>query len=193
MRWHRATVFLLVLIPTLATARNKPKKPALPAVFGHARYVYVEATDGNIMNPNLYPADRQAISDVRHAIQNWHRYTLTFERSQAELVFVVRKGRLASAKVGVDIGNRPISQGAQIPPGQQPGTAVGVGVGGEAGPRDDLLWVCLLEPDGKLSNPLWARKAPHGLESPDVPLFQQFKRAVDSAYPRAGSGQKKKP
>ena len=191
MRWHRATVLLLVLFPTLAAAGNKPKKPALPAVFDHARYVYVQAMDGTIFNPNLYPEDRQAISDVERAIQDWHRYTLTVERSPAELVFVVRRGRLASVKGRVGIGNIPVSPGAQIPGRQQPGTAIGAG--GEVGPRDDLLWVCMVQPNGKLSSPLWSRKEPRGLESPDVPLFQQFKRAVDHAYPRTQSSQKKKP
>jgi len=45
---------------------------------------------------------------VRHALQTWNRYALTIRRQDADLVFVVRKGRLAAAKVfsGVHIGSR---------------------------------------------------------------------------------------
>jgi hypothetical protein len=60
------------------------------------------------LTPRLYSEDRQAIADVTHALQTWNRYTLTIRRQDADLVFVVRKGRLAAAKVfaGVHSGSR---------------------------------------------------------------------------------------
>ena len=128
-----AAALFLVLLPVLAPARKKPGKPALPAVFEHAQYVYVEAMDGNEFNPNLYPEDRQAIADVEAALRHWKRYTLTIQPSKADLVIVVRRGRLASGRASVGVNAGPGPQGRQIPGQQQPvGTAVRAGA--ETGP-----------------------------------------------------------
>jgi hypothetical protein len=117
--------FLLLLIFSSGLAHSKGKKDAdVPAVFGAARYVYVEAVDGDEFNPRLLPEDRQAIADVRHALQDWNRYVLTIRRREADLVFVVRKGRLVTAEAGagVHIGSRQgVNQGpAQYPADQDP-------------------------------------------------------------------------
>jgi hypothetical protein len=198
MKPHRAFAFLLAFSATLPL-QAKDKKPAVPAVFGQAQYVYVEAIDGQQFDPNLYPEDRIAIADVQDALQKWKRYTLTFERSQADLVIVVRKGRAASA----DVGLRPPNSGrGQIGTGQPAGGPIGgsiggpaIQVGGEAGPADDFFEVCMVNTDGKKSGPLWERTMPDGLNAPRVLLFQQFKEAVDKAYPNhpAPQGQPKKP
>jgi hypothetical protein len=90
---------LLLLLFFPGPAQSKKKDPDIPALFRQARYVYVEAVDGDEFNPRLYPEDRQAIADVRYALQAWNRYALTIRRQDADLVFVVRKGRLAAAKV----------------------------------------------------------------------------------------------
>jgi hypothetical protein len=102
---------LLILLASLAfpLAQAKPKKPVVPpAIFGQAKYVYVETQEGDAFTPGLLPEDRQAIFDVEKAIRNWNRYELTPRPDQAELVFVVRTGRLASAGVhaGLSTGTR---------------------------------------------------------------------------------------
>ena len=152
--------------------------------------------DGDEFNPTLLPEDRQAIADVEHAIQKWGRYTLTLRRSQADLVFVVRTGRLVTGRgnVGVIRGTSPTAPGSgpqanRLPGSQGNGTILGAG--GEVGPPDDLLWVCTFDPDGRLNNPLWQRTEDNGLASPGVPLFEEFEREVDSAYPRTSSKPKK--
>src|SRR5271156_682719 len=83
---------LLLLLFFPGPAQSKKKDPDIPALYRQARYVYVEAVDGDEFDPRLYPEDRQAIADVRHALQAWNRYTLTIRRQDADLVFVVRKG-----------------------------------------------------------------------------------------------------
>jgi hypothetical protein len=198
MKTHKAAVLLLAFVPVLAFAQKKTRKPEVPALFNHAQYVYVEAMGGDEFNPRLLPEDRQAIADVEHAIQKWGRYTLTLHRSEADLVFVVRTGRLVTgrANVGIIRGTPPISpgsgpQGNPYPGPQGNGTVVGAG--GEVGPPDDLLWVCTLDTDGKLNEPLWHRTEEDGLESPDVPLFKEFKSEVDTAYPRTTASKTKKP
>lgn len=190
MKSNAPIVLLAVWLAAMAPAQKKPKQTSLPAVLNQAQYVYVEAIDGGVMNPNLYPEDRQAIVDVENALREWKRYTITIERSQADLVFVVRKGRRASAQASAGIIRGPVPPGSQTP-GQQPANGSVIGAGGEVGPADDLLWVCMRNPDGTLSNPLWGHTQSDGLESPDVPLFRQFKRAMDRAYPPHPAGKKK--
>jgi hypothetical protein len=199
MKACKAAVLLVAFLPVLASARKKTDKHVLPAVFNQAQYVYVQAIDGDEFNPNLLPEDRQAIADVMTAMQGWKRYTLVYQRSQADLVFVVRRGRLAAGRgnVGIYRGPAPLpGQGPGQPgtrgPGQQ-GNGTIVGAGGEAGPPNDLLWVCTLDPDGKLNSPLWSRTEKDGLESPDVPLFKEFRQAVDKAYPPGSASKANKP
>lgn len=198
MKLYKAAVLALAFLPAAALARKKTSKPKLPAVFNQAQYVYVQAVDGDEYNPRLLPEDRQAIADVMNAIQGWKRYVLIYERSQAELVFVVRVGRLVTGRANVGIsrgpgapGPGPGPQGSRYPGQQGNGTAVGGG--GEVGPPDDLLWVCMPDTDGRIGSPLWSRTEKDGLESPDVPLFEEFKREMDRDYPPNTASKAKKP
>jgi hypothetical protein len=166
----------------------KDKKPSVPAVFGQAKYVYVEAIDGQEFDPNLNPDDRIAIADVRDALDNWKRYILTTSRSEAEVVIVVRKGRAAGANVGIAPRRAQLpGSGGQLgqpgQAGQQGPMGAGAEIGAEAGPPDDLFEVCQVNPDGKLGSPLWQRTLPNGLNAPDVALLKDFEKAVDKAYP----------
>src|SRR5665213_4015292 len=105
MKSLKVMVLLLLLLPTVAAAQKKGKKPSMPEAFDHARYVYVEAIDGDEFKRGLYTADRLAIADVKDALKKWGRYTLIYDRENADLVFVVRKGRLTSARAGVAQGS----------------------------------------------------------------------------------------
>ena len=179
---------ILLLLPTLIAAQTK-KKPGTPAAFSNARYAWVESMDGDVFRPGLLPEDRQAIVDVEDALRHWHRYSLTVQRSEAELVFIVRKGRIASVHVGGTVGT------AQNP-GQSPvggpgsagtgsaGTGRGVNVGGEAGPPDDMLEVYLVNSDGSLGTKIWQRSIPDGLDAPQVTLVAELKKAVEKDYPQ---------
>jgi hypothetical protein len=193
-------LILLGLCPALAHAKAK-KGSDPPANFRHATYVYVEAVDGNAFNPELLPEDRQAILDVEQGLSAWNRYGLTARRQEADLVFVVRKGRLvtAQARAGIHVGpqqgqasGRSPSQRPNGDPSQNP---VGdrAGVSSEIGPPDDLLFVYLLNPDGRLGAQIWMRSLKDGLRSPDVPLFEQVKDAVEKAYPRQTASGKPTP
>jgi hypothetical protein len=176
----------------------KDKKPAVPALFAQARYVYVEAIDGEEFDRNLDPDDRMAIADVRDALSNWKRYILTTSRSEADVVIVVRKGRAESGIVGItphhgqlpNGASQPVQQGQPGQPGQQGSIGAGGQIGAEAGPPDDLFEVCPVNTDGGLSNPLWEHSMPNGLNAPDVALLEQFEKAVDKAYPPQPAAQK---
>ncbi len=188
MKSLKVMVVLLLLLPALAQAQKKPKKPNVPAVFAQARYAYVEAPDGNEFDPRLFPEDRQAIVNIENALRDWGRYSLTMRREDAELVFVVRKGRLASAQETVGISREPSAstgpaqQGGQFP--DQIGNAGTVtGTRGEIGPPEDMFEVRQRNADGTLGSPLWMRTLDDGLNGPHPMLFVQFKDAVDKAYP----------
>ena len=115
------------------------------------------------------------------------RYILTAKRREAELVFVVRKGNLASVqgRVGVDGGSNPKRDKGPSQPNERTGVNVGAGVQG--GSPDDLLEVYILNPDGSLQGPMWRHYVKDGLDPPEMPLFAQFKKAIDTASRQAAS------
>ena len=166
------------------SVQAKPKKPTLPpAIFGQATFVYVETPDGDAFTPGLLPEDRQAIFDVEKGIRNWNRYQLTPRRDQAELIFVVRTGRVATAgaHAGLSTGNH--SPNGRVDPGSANPQGNSVGGGAEVGPPDDLLFVYIHNSEGKLGTPIWNRSEPDGLRSRMCRLLREVKSEVDSAYP----------
>jgi hypothetical protein len=206
MRWRTVLVAALVLLPALAFAGPKKKKASIPAIFGTAQYVYVTAEAGDLYNPNLLPEDRDAISNVMNALRDWGRYIVMPTASGSELVFIVRKGRVASADVaGGAINPRTGPYGSpgagpnsapQSGPNSSPGTGPtgaqsqvpiglgGVSVGGEVGPPDDFLEVRMRQPGGDLSGPIWEHTMTNGLDAPRVLLLDQLKRSVEKDYPQ---------
>jgi hypothetical protein len=178
-------VIALVLLSSLAFAQNQnKKKPTVSAVFNHARYVWVESMDGDIYNPNLLPADREAITNVQNALRKWGRYVLTADRQDAELVFVVRTGRVAEGRIRGSVSSPGTGPSGYPNTGPQP-DPMGTGgmLGGGIGPPDDLLRV-VVGNDPERGAQVWLRSEKNGLAGPDVPLLQQLKKAVDHDYPR---------
>jgi len=186
MKVWKAVLFFVVLAPMLANAQHKAKKHTeLSAAFENARYVYVEAMAGDVMKPGLYPEDRQAIGDVEDGLRDWSRYTVATRRKDADLVFIVRKGRSAGVQGRVVIpgGSRP--QGTPMP-GQDPmetGRGAALGAEAETGPADDMMRVYITNPDGKLIGPVWTLAMTGGLDGPGVPLLRQLRAEVEKAYP----------
>jgi hypothetical protein len=187
MKLRPAVVLVAVLtISSIVVAQSKPKKHSdVSAVFANARFVFVRAEAGDVQRPSLYPEDRQAIGDMQDGLRDWNRYALAMRREDADLVFVIRKGRAVGEqnRGGISVG-RPNPQGPPNQgrtPGQDPGDEIGLSA--DAGPSDDTLEVYATNPDGKLIGPLWKREMRDGLEGPNVPLLQQLRAAVDRAYP----------
>jgi len=196
MKPWKIAVLPIVCLLVINIAQGKPKKPDVPGPFQNAHYVYVQAEDGDILNPRLFPEDRQAISDVEDKLRNWNRYALTVNRSEADLVFVVRKGRLASAQLhgGISGGSHP-QPGVPGPgsgPDTRPTVDTEIGARGELGPPDDLFRV-YLQREGQLGAKVWERSSDGGLDAPAVPLVEQLKEAVEHAYPQTPPPPPKKP
>jgi hypothetical protein len=154
-------------------AQAANSKDTVPPILLTSRYVYVEALDGDSFDPHLIAEDRQAIADVQRAIQNWKRYIVTVKRREAELIFIVRKGRIASVQPNVGVGGSSRSGGRP--------DVVNAGASADVGGPDDLLEVYILNPDSTRSGPIWTRSMKNGLDTPNMPLFEQLKRAVDAA------------
>jgi hypothetical protein len=72
-------------VPNATTA----KAPAFPGILANAQYVYVTSYDGDQFDPNLLPDDRNAITAVQNAIQNWGKLILVYQPSQADIIIRV--------------------------------------------------------------------------------------------------------
>lgn len=178
MKTRFLVIAALVGCTILLPAQHKKHK--LPAAFAHAQYAYVEAVDGDAYSPNLLPEDRQAIADLNDAIDAWKRYILTAQRSQADLVFIVRTGRVASGRLGVGVGNSPVGLPRPVSPHS---VGLETSAGAEVGPADDLLQVRTIAPNGGLGAIIFERSMKDGLADPRIPMFKQLQEAIDKDYP----------
>lgn len=182
MKRRTVLIVALMMLSVAGFTQTKKKKPSTPAIFAAAKYAYVKADAGDMYDPRLLPEDRDAISNVMKALQAWGRYVVMPTADGADLVFIVRKGRLGSAQVGGTVGTTATPPYGS--PRPNPMGAPGVTAGGEVGPPDDFMEVCIKQPDGTLSGPVWERTRPDGLDAPGVPLLKQIKDAVDRDYPQ---------
>jgi hypothetical protein len=166
----RRPFFLLLvvsLVVTGALSQKKKKKSDLPAAILQARYVMVTTYNGNDLTANVHTDDRNAMVAVEDAIREWGRYALTYQQENADLIILVRKGRL----VGATVGGRTR--------GTQPGSRGGIIFGTDSGHPDDTLAIY----DARLgidTSPLWRRTLKDGL-SDDLPLFQHLKQQIKEA------------
>lgn len=86
-------VCLLFLISGIALAAPQAQATGpqpFPKTLINARYVFVTSYDGDQFNRNLLPEDRQAISDVQSAIQQWGRYIVVYRPADADMILVVQ-------------------------------------------------------------------------------------------------------
>ncbi len=91
-RFSILAAILIMVAAISATAAPSPstaKVPAFPGTLANASYVYVAAYDGDQFDPNLLSEDRNAISSVQSAIQNWGKLTLVYQPSEADIVILV--------------------------------------------------------------------------------------------------------
>lgn len=184
MRPRKSLFVGFVLLVFTGFAQTKQEKR--PQLLLNAQYAYVEplVSDGKFADPNVSAEDRQAVTNVSKAIEKWGQYKLTAQRGEAELIIAVRVGRVASTYRGGHVGIH------SSPTGGRPTTDAGPISGGETGPKQDLLCIFALNPDGTLAGPYWERGQDHGLDMPDLLLFQQFKKDISEAL--AAQRKKKK-
>ena len=111
---------------------------------------------------------------------------IVYQRDRADLVFLVRKGQIASVtpRVVVGIGDQPKDRNPSPPDPTRSNNSPGVGVDAEAGSADDMLAIYLVNPSGALDGPIWSHSLKGGLDAPTLPLFQRIKHEVETAYPK---------
>jgi len=197
----RSLSFPAILLLSLATATTLFAKSNLNRMIVRARYVYVTSMNGDETTPGVLASDREAIYAVQEALRKWGHYQIVYHPAQADLIFLIRTGRAASATVsgripgdsrvpttpgGVAIGTIPIGAGRGRP-----------GYGVEAGPTEDML--SIHDPlHGIDSGPLWRKTQPQGLGASypvkiAPPLIEALRDEVDKAEKEDAAKQKKKP
>src|SRR5215472_5164350 len=160
MLQRKASVWLLF---AFALAVKAEDKNAILAVIRNATYVYIMAYSGDVFSPDVVPDDRHAVQNVQSAIEKWGRYKLVYNRGEADLVLVVRTGRLAEVKGRVQVG---IHGSAEA-------------MGGEVGDPQDTLEVYVAS-QGTKGPPLWRGRAQDGLKAPEMRLVQELRSKVEA-------------
>lgn len=164
---RNASLWLLLVF---ALALKAEDKTTISAVVKNATYVMVTTYSGDVFSPDVTPDDRHAVQNVQDKIQKWGRYKLVYNRGEADLILVVRTGRLAEVKGGVQVGLHDSAKS----------------IGGEVGDPQDTLEVYMAS-QGINGPPLWRGRAPGGLKAPEMQLVQEFRSKVEA------SEKKKKP
>ena len=157
---RKACVWLLFAFALVLKAEDKS---AISAVIKNATYVYVMAYSGDVVSPEVMPDDRHAVQNVQSAMEKWGRYKLVYNRGEADLVLVVRTGRLAEVKGGVVVGMHGSGQS----------------IGGEVGDPQDTLEVYRAS-QGINGPPLWRGRAQDGLKAPEMRLVQELRSKVEA-------------
>lgn len=158
-------ICLLLLCASLLAANDKPTLPKLGV---NAKYVLVATYFGTPPQARIPPDDRQAVADVEAAIRKWGRYTLVYERQDADLMIVVRKGRVAGIQTGI---------GVHV--GSQQAPAIGPKTNADLGDSRDTLAVFRAAEDFD-SAPIWEARESGGLNTPAIPLLAKFRQKVEA-------------
>ncbi|HEX4785651.1 MAG TPA: hypothetical protein VH350_15015 [Candidatus Sulfotelmatobacter sp.] len=166
---RRALCFSLAfLLVSFSPAKDKP---TFPKMIASAKFVLVTTYFGdNIADGRVPPADRQAVIDVQDAIRDWGHYTVVYERKAADLIILVRKGRIAETQDGIGI-----HAGSNTP---RP--SLGPITDADAGDPQDMLAVynAALGIDNA---PLWRDRMNNGLNAPELKLIRELRTKVEAA------------
>lgn len=165
---RKASVWLLLVFALAVKAEDKN---AIPAVIKNATFVYVTTYSGDVFSPDTAPDDRHAVQNVQSAIEKWGRYKLVYNRGEADLVLVVRTGRLAEVKGGVQVGTQRV--------GDITSRSHGSAIGGEVGDPQDTLEVYMAS-QGMNGLPLWRGRAQDGLKAPEMRLVKELRLKVEA-------------
>ncbi len=164
---RRAVCFLLAfLFVPFVVAKDKP---TFPKFIASAKYVLVTTYfSDDLADSRVPPVDRQAVIDVQDAIRDWGRYSLVYERKNAELIILVRKGRTAETRNGIGI-----HAGSSRSPSLGPTTDA------DGGDPDDMLAVYNASL-GTDTAPLWRGRMRDGLNAPEVKLIHELRTKVEA-------------
>jgi hypothetical protein len=158
----------LAVLALSSFAHSQHSFQPLPKLVVHAKYVLVTTDQGyNLASPNVMPDDREAVVTVQNAIQKWGRYQLAYKAEDADLILLVRKGRIVATQPQMRIGK------SSTTPWEVAGSAPV-----DAGDSRDML-AMFEAPDGVDGPALWRDFEAGGLDSPKVALVQELREAVE--------------
>lgn len=171
----RKFAVLFILGPILSIPALTADK--MPQAVVTARYVAVVVLKTGTPEKTTFPlpprnssVDIRTRSEVEDAFRKWGKYIVTIDPKAADLIVAVRPGRRAEVDVG-GIGHVGTL-----------GTGVGGVAGGEVGPARDLMEVYLADHENDTEGTLlWRGADEGGLDAPDFPLIQKFKKEVEAA------------
>ena len=188
--------FLLVLAPVFAKDKSKSN---LNRNITHAQFVMLTTLHGNRFETSkVPPEDVKAFWATEAALKKWGRYILVYTPEEADLIMVVRAGRVASIHGGIagtdtiTIGRMPRTDpsdptGAPVPPiGSE-------SAGGEVGPSEDMLEIYDAHLGVMTSSPLWRKLQASGLEGPEPSLVKELRKEVEAAEKQDADKKKKQP
>jgi hypothetical protein len=153
----------------------------------NARFVMVTTERGDPFDPRTDSEDRRAVGDIQSMITQWKAFTLVYRQDQADIVIAVRTAGRVRANTGVQVSNHKPAPGSTNPKD----TSVSVSpilAADASSAKEDLLSVYDAH-DYPTSTVLWRGQQHDGLASPNIPLFDQFKKEVE----KASSARNKKP
>jgi hypothetical protein len=165
----RAPLLVAVLLfVSFAAAKDKDSFPNQIVV---ARYVLVTSYFGdNLADSRVPEADREAVVAAEDAIRDWGRYTIVDDRKAADLVILVRKGRVAETNNGITI-----HAGSNVPKPE-----VGTVTQTDAGDPDDTISIYNASV-GTNTAPMWRARMSGGLDPPTVKLIRELREKVEAA------------
>jgi len=162
----------LLLLPILSAVSVVAQGyDPMPKLVAHARYILVTTYSGDdLSNYRVTPDDRQAVVNVQNSIKKWGRFALAYNAKDADLILLVRKGRIVESMPGIRIG-----AGSDTKPG------VGAVDPTDVGDPRDMLALYDAANGGVDSAPLWRDLMKGGLNPPQMPLMGELRDVVDSA------------
>jgi hypothetical protein len=187
---------LLVLAVSLTLSafaqKKKEQKRELPDQVLVAQFIYVTGWHGDVYDMQTPPEERSAIMRVQTAMREWGRYRLVFRAEQADIMLVVKPGHLGMVQGGVNVGSTGPDIAAGSPPvGRTPSAGNGIGYGAEAGSPNDSLMLSLSPSSNTLdASYIWRRSQSNGFQGRKIPLFEDFKKAVDESDKALAAGKK---
>jgi hypothetical protein len=197
---RRFLLLVLAVSLSLSASAQKKKEPKreLPDQVLVARFVYVTGWHGGLYDSRTPPEERSAIMRVQKALDDWPRYRLAYCPEQADIMLVVKPGKLGMVQGGVRVG----PGGPEYPPppskpcfgyseaidrattgGREMDIMNGqdLGYGAEAGSPDDFLMLTL-RPSYRPMNAayIWKKSARNGFTG-KLTLVEDFKETVNQS------------
>lgn len=168
---RRAATCLLLVLLALTAATSEDKKPkknkkekGVSEFILQAQFVHITMFAGDRATLAATPRESAVLTNLRRRFEMWGRFIVVPTQHEADIVVAVRVGSAVAPA---------IEGGPGLPrPSGRPTIVVGA--------TSDTFAV-FNRSLGLSSSPLWRKSQKGGLEVPELPLFERFKKEVDDS------------